>query len=494
MEVTAVSRATQVAGVIGRIRRQRPGTVGQLAAYVKAFLGLDVPGEAVCAGHNSPLDYLAFSVLGDAGGNESTETAGRGDCVVWANRGGGKTQLGAVASLLECLFVPGCQVRILGGSQEQSQRMYQYLRAALGGQFVDQVAGAITADRCRFGNGSDVQVLAQSDRSVRGHHVQRLRCDEVELFDPEIYQAAQFITQSKNGIPAKLEVFSTMHRPGGLMGQVVGSANDNGMRLFRWCLWEVIERCVGRNCSRCCLWSDCQGKAKRADGYYLIDDAIAQKRRASAYSWQAEMLCERPNRHEVVFSEFDAARHVRPISYDSNLPLYRSMDFGFSNPLVCLFIQVDAEQNVWVIDEHIKSRTTLAEHARLIKERYPQPIAATYCDPAGKQHHEITGTNVVTELRALGIPVRYRSSKVLDGIEMIRNNLAPADGSTRLLISPSCSRLIEALECLRYKKLPNGSLSEVPDKDGVHDHLIDALRYFFINRFARKHALQEVRY
>ena len=47
---------------------------------------------------------------------------------------------------------------------------------------------------------------------------------------------------------------------------------------------------------------------------------------------------------------------------------------------------------VLVIDEHVKSRTTLAEHARLIKQRYPYPVEATYCDPAGRQRHAEIGS------------------------------------------------------------------------------------------------------
>ena len=39
--------------------------------------------------------------------------------------------------------------------------------------------------------------------------------------------------------------------------------------------------------------------------------------------------------------------------------------------------------------------------------------------------------------------------------------------------------LIKALECSHYHPTSSG---ENPEKDGVHDHLIDALRYFFINR------------
>jgi len=485
-----MTSAEKTLQLLNRLRRYRPRTREQLRAYVKAFVGIKIPAKRMCANHNSPLDYLAFSFLGA----KKVEYSPWRNCVVWANRGGGKTQLGAIASLLEGIFLPCCQVRILGGSEDQSQRMYQYLRAALERDFSHEVLGAITSKGCRFVNGSAVQVLAQSDRSVRGHHVQRLRCDEVELFEPDIWQAAQFITQSRDGIPAQLEALSTMHRPLGLMHDIIGSADQNSMRLFRWCLWEVIEACRDRVCSRCPLWQDCRGRAKLADGYYLIDDAIDQKRRSSEYAWKSEMLCQEPAREDLVFAEFDPARHVRNVSYNADLPLYRSIDFGFSNPLACLFIQVDSDDCVYVVDEHLKSRTTLAEHARLIKQRYPYPVEATYCDPAGRQKHEITGTAATQELAALGIPTRSRASRILDGLELIRSFLAPAVGPARLIVSAKCEQLIRALQSLRFARLPNSRLSELPEKDGINDHVIDALRYFFVNRFPRRFALNEKRY
>ena len=93
--------------LVQRLRRQRPRTAKELAAYVRAFLGWRIPDQRVCPGHDSPLDYLAWSFLG-AGGKTGDRDRSSRDCYVWANRGGGKTQLGSVASLLECLFLPGC--------------------------------------------------------------------------------------------------------------------------------------------------------------------------------------------------------------------------------------------------------------------------------------------------------------------------------------------------------------------------------------------------
>jgi hypothetical protein len=90
--------------------------------------------------------------------------------------------------------------------------------------------------------------------------------------------------------------------------------------------------------------------------------------------------------------------------------------------------------------------------------------------------------------------VQSRPSGVLDGIEQIRRFLAPAEGPPKLVISARCEYLIRAFEGLHYQRLGTGAMSEQPEKDGVHDHLIDALRYFFVNRFAPKYPVREKRY
>ena len=61
------------------------------------------------------------------------------------------------------------------------------------------------------------------------------------------------------------------------------------------------------------------------------------------------------------------------------------------------------------------------------------------------------------------------------------------DGKSRLLISPRCERLIEAMQCYHYPD-SDGPGAELPQKDGVYDHPIDALRYFFINYTRNKKA------
>ena len=133
----------KAAHIYAELRRTRPSTKTDLKNYVKVFLGIDVPHKKICPEHNSPMDYLWHSFSADfsnysnrhserndplalspAEGEESGRRKANADCIIWANRAGGKTELAAVVTLLDCIFKPNCQVRILGGSGEQAGRMY----------------------------------------------------------------------------------------------------------------------------------------------------------------------------------------------------------------------------------------------------------------------------------------------------------------------------------------------------------------------------------
>ncbi len=450
-----------------------PANRTDLRRYVRSSMGVRVPNRRLCEGHSSPMDYLWHAFSGATS-----------DCIVWANRAGGKTYLAALATLLDCIFREEFHIRILGGSKDQSSMMYSHFLSLLHPGFSGRIAGHVRKTSCNFSNGSGVQILTQSERNVRGQHVQRLRCDELDLFDRDVFNAAKFITQSNRIHRGRMELLSTMHRPYGLMQDQVANAKQGNVPVFKWCVWEVLERCKGRSCSSCALWVDCVGKAKKATGYLSIEDCIDFRRRASRSAWECEMLCLRPSRENVVFSDFDVNVHVKSFDYDPNLPLYRAIDFGYVNPFVCLFIQVDNFGIIRVVDEYVERKTTVSTNAEKVIERtrvMEERVSATFCDPSGAARNDIDGSSAVKELRSAGIRVKYRKSSIHEGIELIRRHLVSGDGLLRLIISNNCPRLIEALECYHYPDQPG----ELPVKDGVYDHPIDALRYFFVNYFTK---------
>ena len=488
-----------------------PKTPEDINRVAEFLLGVRFPAKAMCPHHDSPLDYMVASFLQQE------------DLLVWANRGGGKTMLAAAATLFDGLFRGPMKIRVLGGSFDQSDRLAEYIR-----EFVnlrpELLDGPLRRDRVKLIGGSEIRMLAQSQRAVRGQHVQKIRCDEVDLFDNDVWQAVQFATRSVGRVRGSIEVLSTLHRTGGLMHQLVQEAQERasqntaieavnetsklakpsrnvkskksqlGYKLVNWCLWEVIEKCPPENkCEDCLLAEDCNGIARRADGFYSINDAITIKARSSRSAWEAEMLCRGPQRQYVVFEEFDPAVHVRKVEYCSAWPLFRALDFGYTSPLACLWIQVTPAGAVHVIDEYVRTRLPINRHAVAILDRDPGAVQMTYVDPAGRQKESTSGAACTEILAEAGIPCVSRSSNIVDGLELIRAALAPAAGEARLYIHPRCKRLIESFNSYHYPAPGTSGDPDKPVKDGP-DHQIDALRYFFVNRMRPKISVARARY
>lgn len=464
------------------MRHASPQTPNQLHAWIRLVLGFTVPRRAIVTGHDAPFDYVQHAYF---------ERRQPRDCVVWANRGGGKTQLGAIVTLLELLYKPGIQIRILGGSFEQSSKMYLYLKHLLEDDcFGDLVSGRITGRAVELVNGSRVEVLSQSERAVRGQRVHKLRCDEVELFHPEIWEAAQMVTRSdwcgETFVSGAIETLSTMHRPYGMMQRLIQRAQEQNRAVFQWSVLDTLERCPpARDCSTCPLWEDCRGAAKSASGFFGIDDAIQQMRRVGPETWKAEMLCQRPSRADVVFPEFDRDVHVRrfEIEFDAKRNRYdgawiAGIDFGYRAPTVLLWAFVDDAGCVRIMDELVvNERTTEQVIEQAAQRPWPMPewLGA---DPAGHQRQEHTGVSTITLWRRAGWPVRTKGTTIEAGIASVSRRLRRADGSIGLFVHERCAHLVEALAQYHYP--PDEPESTTPVKDG-HDHACDALRYLCVN-------------
>jgi hypothetical protein len=506
-------RLKAVAPRPGRRLRQlqhlRPTTPGQLHRFVSLGLGLSVPRVSVSGLGCSPFDYLRDGYFGVGG-----------DALVWANRGGGKTMLGAAATLLDLLFRPGVQLRVLGGSLAQSEKMYEHLRALLdrpvfrGGGGV--LAGTPTARRVVLANGSRVELLAGSQRSVRGTRVHILRCDEVEEMDRDVWEAAQLVTRSGAcggaWVQGRIEALSTMHRVGGLMASLTagsetasvgdpqaapGAAHLPGLakrKLYRWNAMDVVARCpAALSCEGCALWDACGGRAKRADGFVPVSDLLRSRSRVSDRAWESEMLCLRPVTRDCVYYQFSHGRHVLSEG-DPRLRCAQTcgedgarwvggMDFGIRGETTLLWAVSAGEgpdAALTVVAEYAERDRTVSsnlEHAAALAGRLglvpPAGLAWLAADPAGQQRNGQTGRTDLAVLRSAGCRVRAPRAPIAVGIDKVRRRLDRG----LLAIHPRCVRLVSALE--RYHFDSARPHREEPVKDGS-DHLCDALRYLVL--------------
>lgn len=545
-------------------RRQQamraPRNPDELWLWVRDTLGVELKRRGPLDDEDAPFDYLAWAFFEGAGrlrASLSEVRDGSADAVVLACRGGGKTYLGAVATALDMLFKPGIEVKILAGSVEQGSKMHAHLRDIFAiPALAREVAGRATDRRIALRNKSSVTVLAQSETSIRGVRAQKIRCDEVEMFTLPVWEAAQLVTRSKQcgpvAVTGTIEVLSTRHKLNGVMQKLIEECGRGKRRLFRWGVGSVLGTCeewrecgeereaakspdrevaksadrqvaepgMGRHpvtqagasergaihlpvmptTSRCALWDECRGRAKRAEwvaGHIGVGDAIDMKGRVGEARWAAEMTNARPRREHLVLPEFDVNVHVveggeapqianwqianQQIEQGAaavETGLFCGMDFGFRSPTVILWGIQGADGVLWIVDERVEKEMVTAEHAQAISESpwgKPRWIGA---DPAGRQVNAQTGLSTVQLLAAAGLTVRTRPDWVHASMLLLHTRLKPAAGRPRLFIHARCTRLIESLLSYHYdEERPN---DVEPVKDGP-DHAVDALRYLVMN-------------
>ena len=170
----------------------------------------------------------------------------------------------------------------------------------------------------------------------------------------------------------------------------------------------------------------------------------------------------------LVYSEFSRNIHVyeaRPLP--DSWTRIRGIDFGYTNPFVCLWGAIDGDGRLFIYDEHYRRKTLLRDHVAAIEGRGGQ----YYWTLADHDAQDIA------ELRALGLETVRAKKDVILGIQKVKARLkVQADGWPRLLVADSCVNTIKELSMYRWSESRAGrNDKEEPVKE--FDHCCDVLRY-----------------
>jgi hypothetical protein len=210
----------------------------------------------------------------------------------------------------------------------------------------------------------------------------------------------------------------------------------------------------------------------------------------SAARWQREQELSFLAAEGRVYDQFDQNIHIVQTETETDLlgktVYYRAIDFGYRRPAV-LWAAEYPDGTLLILDELLGDRWPLS---RLLAEMEEvdrrqglaeEAITHTAVDPAGAGTTDY-GISPAETLRLEGYKLRHRPSGVAAGVERVRELLVDARGQVRLLVHARCRKLVEAFG--GYEWAEDG---EQPRKDGLHDHLMDALRYLVVNlpRFQR---------
>jgi hypothetical protein len=204
----------------------------ELWYFVKAVWGYTIPRKACCTGHRAPFEAFADAYF-----------ARTPVCVWKASRGfGGKSTLLGILTLTEAASI-GAQVTVLGGSASQSMRVHEVTHEMWDAPRapVALLRGDPTRFNTRLNNGAWIVALMASQKSVRGPHPQRLRLDEVDEMDLDLFEAAQGQPMDAKGIISNTVVSSTHQYPDGTMTEILKRANEKDWPVYEWCWRESLE-------------------------------------------------------------------------------------------------------------------------------------------------------------------------------------------------------------------------------------------------------------
>lgn len=161
----------------------------------------------------------------------------------------------------------------------------------------------------------------------------------------------------------------------------------------------------------------------------------------------------------------------------------RCIDFGYTNPFVCLWIAIDPDGRMIVYREIYRTQRTVRDHAKQIRQL------------SGEEKYEATVADHDAEDRATlhqeGIPTRAAYKGLSVGIQALQQRIRKAgDGKPRFFVLRSC--LVERDESLAAKRQPVSILQEPEvyvwpqgvdgkpvkeDPVDMNNHGLDAARY-----------------
>lgn len=190
-----------------------------------------------------------------------------------------------------------------------------------------------------------------------------------------------------------------------------------------------------------------------------------------------------------ILPEWDENIHVKNHTFRPDWPNYMFFDFGYTNPLAAIEVQISPSDEVYIWREHYRSFTTIPEHVRILKAR-EQPesyhLTMAFGDPADPEaaaqiSKDFIGCHVDPKVKsdytwADGIDLMREFMKPIPTGEEIDEYGTPAPDRPRYFVDPSCTHTIHEHNNYRSNEPVKGrNVPEFGTK--MDDHTLDAIRY-----------------
>lgn len=223
-------------------------------------------------------------------------------------------------------------------------------------------------------------------------------------------------------------------------------------------------------------------------------EILDMERDMSAEKFKQEIGADFTEYVGQVFKDFELETHVGDYPFNPSLPTYLAQDFGWSNPTVVLFLQVDIFNTVTVVGEYYRTHRTAEESANDVWEDTklgPMARAALklFPDPASP------GSNATHSSKWQVQNMGDTGGLLQDRLELIRRWLKPQppelpdghpDKLPKLRFDRSCVNTTREFQDYRYAENKRESDKNAPENPmKVDDHTPEALGRFFAGHFGK---------
>jgi hypothetical protein len=193
-----------------------------------------------------------------------------------------------------------------------------------------------------------------------------------------------------------------------------------------------------------------------------------------------------------IFPEWDETIHVRNHTFRPEWPNYIFFDFGYTNPLAAIEVQISPRDEIFIWREHYKSFTTIPDHIEIMKRRdHPEGyhVDLAFGDPADPE-----AAAQITEhfVPCIVLPEVKSEYTWKNGIDLMRSFMKPQPPSSGIIVvdeygtpAPDEPRYFVSWDCKNTIREHNNYRSKEPVKgqnvpefgQKMDDHTLDAIRY-----------------
>lgn len=191
-----------------------------------------------------------------------------------------------------------------------------------------------------------------------------------------------------------------------------------------------------------------------------------------------------------VFKSYDPEIHLRPIRYNPELPLYIALDYGWTNPFVCLLIQRDVWDNIYVIGEYRavnRDINDIAADLLVWRGGLATRAVTMYPDPASPGDTAILEKKLRVKASGdTGGELKYRLEYIRQWLKVGPEHAPFHEQKPKLMFDHSCANAGDDgasldYEMQEYRYPDNSSDTRSPKEEPLKkdDHAPEALGRFF---------------